>query len=182
MLSSLSDSKPINFFVVQPSYLEFFLFSCPLSPTYNPYYKLDSFLQQTPEKQELRQNIGKHHRGVKTLSSTYDGVDDGVFYQKTPSWALARVRNGLRIISLILQACYDISLMDRSNKQRCKLWPFHCSYYIFPRLTLAGKYVIPVIATTVSTVSFLFFPLFFIAEKIKLNVASLIRKEPSVFS
>ena len=102
MLSSLSDSNPINFFVVQPSYLEFFLFSCPLSPTYNPYYKLDSFLQQTPEKQELRQNIGKHHRGVKTLSSTYDGVVDGVFYQKTPSWALARVRNGLRIISLIL--------------------------------------------------------------------------------
>ena len=102
MLSSLSDSKPINFFVVQPSYLEFFLFSCPLSPTYNPYYKLDSFLQQAPEKQELRQNIGKHHRGVKTLSSTYDGVVDGVFYQKTPSWALARVRNGLRIISLIL--------------------------------------------------------------------------------
>ena len=94
-LSSLIEPKTINFFVVQPSCLEFYLFSSPLSSTYNPYYKLDSFLKKTSEKQGLRQNIVKHHRGIKTLSSIYDGVVDEVFSQKTPSWTFEKDVNTL---------------------------------------------------------------------------------------
>ena len=94
-LSSLIEPKTINFFVVQPSCLEFYLFSSPLSSTYNPYYKLDSFLKKTSEKQGLRQNIVKHHRDIKTLSSIYDGVVDEVFSQKTPSWTFEKDVNTL---------------------------------------------------------------------------------------
>ena len=95
--------------------------------------------------------------------------------------ALAWVQNGLRVISLILLACYDISLVDRSDKQWCKLWLLHCNYYIYPRLPLAETYIIPDIATTISTVSFLFRSSFFHSWKNKVKYSVIDKKRTQCF-